>query len=91
LIGLGAAVAVANALTTRALWSSPMFERSQKVAQTVLIWVVPGMFVFTRHLVRGDAGGVESGDPTVHREHGYADDPTAFNHGHAGDVGGHHH
>jgi hypothetical protein len=89
LMGIGAAVAAANAFTTRALWASPMFERSQKVAQTVLIWVLPGSFVFTRHFVRGTADRAD-GDPTVSRDDRILEDPSAFNHGH-GDFGGHHH
>lgn len=89
MMGAGVAVAIANALTTRSLWRSSMFERSQKIAQTVLIWLVPGMFVFTRHLVRGAPDCADSSDPTVHREHGYADDPAGYHHG-PGDDGGHH-
>ena len=89
LIGLGLGVVVANALTTRSLWLSPMFERSQKVAQTVMIWLLPGTFIVTRHLVSGSVGSVESSDPTVNRQSGFADDPTVYQHGH-GDDGGHH-
>jgi hypothetical protein len=89
IIGAGLAVAVANGLTTRALWSSPMFDRSQKIAQTVLIWLVPGLFAVTRHLVHAMADSGDASDPTVHREQGYADDPTVYHHGH-GDDGGHH-
>jgi hypothetical protein len=89
LIGVGAVVAIANVFTTRSLWSSPMFERSQKIAQTVLMWLVPGTFVVTRHLVRGSSSAADSSDPTVNRQYGIADDPTVYHHGH-GDDGGHH-
>jgi hypothetical protein len=86
---LGAALAVANVVTMRSLWLSPLFERSQKVAQSVLIWVAPGSFVVVRHLLREPSGTADSGDPTVHRDSGYADDSTLYNHGH-NDGGGHH-
>lgn len=89
IIGAAVAAAIANGRTTRALWLSPVFERSQKIAQTVLIWLVPGMFVVTRYLVRGGAERAGASDPTVRRDHGYADDPTVFFYGH-GDDGGHH-
>ena len=88
-LGAGVAVALANGLTMRSLWSSPMFERSQKIAQTVLIWLVPGMFIVTRHLIRATPDRADSSDPTVSRQYGYADDPTVHHYGH-GDDGGHH-
>lgn len=35
------AVVVAQGLLTRRVWRSPSFERSQKVLQSKLIWLVP--------------------------------------------------
>jgi hypothetical protein len=90
LVAVGVAVAVANIVTTRSLWRSPIFERSQKVAQTALIWIVPGSFVVVRHLLREPARVIDFADPTVHRSYGFADDPTAHNHGHGDGDGGHH-
>jgi hypothetical protein len=87
---LGVAVAVANVVTMRSLWVSPIFEKSQKVAQSALIWIVPGAFVVVRHLLREPAGATHDGDPTVNRNHGYADDPTGYHHGHGDGDGGHH-
>jgi hypothetical protein len=84
LIGLGAVVAFANALTTRSLWSSPMFERPQKIAQTVLMWLVPGTFVVTRLLVRAP-DRIDPADPTVGGS-SYVADPAGYHHGH-GDGG----
>jgi len=80
-----AVVAGVNAVTTRALWRSPIFERPQKAAQTVLIWVIPGTFVVVRHLL-GELTRrhVESDDPTISRRHGFEDDPSAYTHGPGG-------
>jgi hypothetical protein len=88
---LAIAVAVINAVTGRALWRSQLFERSQKMAQIVLMWLVPGAFVIVRLALRestlGQIGRAPSTDPTINREEGYyTDNPTAFNHGH-GDGG----
>jgi hypothetical protein len=84
-------LAVANVATSRALWRSQSFERSQKIAQTCLMWLVPGAFVIVRFAVRDSASGRLAGeptsDPTTNREHGYyTDNPTGFHHGH-GDGG----
>jgi cytochrome c-type biogenesis protein CcmH/NrfF len=48
---VGLVVTVANTLTTRRLWSSVMFERPQKIAQTILMWLVPGTFLVVRHFL----------------------------------------
>ena len=82
LIGLGAAVASANALTTRSLWASPMFERPQKIAQTVLMWLVPGSFFVTRLLVRAP-DRVDSSDSTVGPST-YVASPNGYHHGDGG-------
>ena len=88
---LAIAVAVANAATGRALWRSQLFERSQKIAQTILMWLVPGTFVIVRFALRdstlGHTARADTSDPTINRDQGYyTDNPTAFNHGH-GDGG----
>ena len=90
LVLLAVALAVANVATMRSLWLSPLFERSQKVAQSELIWIVPGSFVVVRHLLREPSGSTDSADPTVHRDSGYADDPSLYDHGHGHGDGGHH-
>lgn len=92
IVGSVGCLATANAVTTRSLWRSPLFDRPQKVAQTILLWLVPGAFVFVGHLLRdpmkGPSRAVE-GDPTVSRLEGYCDDnPSLSNHG--PDGGGHH-
>jgi hypothetical protein len=42
---LGATLLLANVVATKRVWASDLFERSQKTAQTILLWLVPG-FVF---------------------------------------------
>jgi hypothetical protein len=64
----GAVLATANGLTTRRLWSSAVFERPQKVAQTALIWLLPGSFVVVRHFL-GEPERESRGDPTVFRDY----------------------
>jgi hypothetical protein len=90
LTALGVALAVANVVTVRSLWLSPIFEKSQKVAQSVLIWIVPGFFVVVRHLLREPSGTTGSVDPTTSRDSGYTADPTGYSHGHGDGDGGHH-
>jgi len=66
--GLGAATAVVNIATMRRLWASPMFERPQKIAQTVLMWILPGSFLVVRHLLgesRPRRGSIGTADSTV--------------------------
>lgn len=42
LVGIGLVVVFMNVVATRRLWASPIFEASQKVAQTILMWLIPG-------------------------------------------------
>ena len=46
-----------NVVTMRRLWRSVLFERSQKIAQTILLWLVPGSFTVVRHYMRPDVAG----------------------------------
>ena len=66
--GVAGLVAAINAVTTKRLWASPIFERPQKIAQSVLLWLIPGSVVVVRqalvdHLARrvtaGDTGGID--------------------------------
>jgi hypothetical protein len=45
LLAVAVGVGLMNTLATRRLWNSAIFEPSQKVAQTILIWVIPGSFI----------------------------------------------
>lgn len=69
-IGIGAillatVVVAFDVVTTRALWSSPLFERDQKVVQTILVWLIPGAFIAIRHLIHEPHHGRDGRDPTV--------------------------
>jgi hypothetical protein len=79
-VAVGAVVAVANAVTTRRLWTSAMFERPQKIAQTIMIWVLPGSFVVTRLLL--GVAPPRDGDPTAFRLEGgdSIDDAGSYHH-----------
>jgi hypothetical protein len=35
----------------RPLWTSPVLERSQKIAQMVLMWLVPGSYLAVRQAI----------------------------------------
>jgi hypothetical protein len=96
---LGACIALtatmhvaANVIVGRRLWRSAFFERSQKIAQTVLMFLIPGAFVLVRLALRDStlerAAGTEL-DPTASNGPGYfTDNGTGYHHGH-GDGGGH--
>jgi uncharacterized membrane protein YgcG len=49
---IGGIVVLANILTTYRLWASPLFETPQKIAQTILVWLVPGSVVVVRFFLR---------------------------------------
>ena len=51
LLATAVVVATINLRTMRRLWASTVFERSQKIAQTVLLWMVPGSFFVVRHVL----------------------------------------
>ncbi len=69
LTAFGAALIVANAMVTRRLWRSEIVERPQKMAQTVLIWLVPGSFAVVRFLLREPRQGRSRADSTCSRDH----------------------
>lgn len=91
-VAIGATLAaallgVANAVVTRSLWASPLFERSQKVAQTILIWLVPLSFLVVRHLIDDTDRRDTTTDPTVNNANNVNYDLTGAHHGHGGDDG----
>ena len=61
---LGAALLFANVVATRRLWASELFETSQKVAQTALMWVVPGGVLLVWSVLRERKPGSER-DPAI--------------------------
>ena len=47
----GVGVVVANLRTQGPLWACPGLERSQKIAQTVILWLIPGSYLLVRQTV----------------------------------------
>ena len=91
LCGIAAFVVVVNLVTLRRLWASPIFERPQKIAQTILLWVVPGSFLAVRYVLR-EQRVRRSVDPTTGAailvwENAWNSLPGG---GHDGSFGGHH-
>jgi hypothetical protein len=64
LLVAGLVIAFANVVTTRRLWASAIFETSQKVAQTALMWLVPGSVIVVWNVLREPGLGSEP-DPTT--------------------------
>jgi hypothetical protein len=52
----GSALVGLNSRATVRLWKSSGFETSQKIAQTFLVWLVPGAFAFVNYFVAEAAG-----------------------------------
>jgi len=98
LVGGGIVVAVANAFVSYRLWRSPLFERPQKVAQTLLLWVVPGSAIVVWHALHDslpgwgrsrDRFGMDaSGETDVDREDFGAGPHWGGDGGHGGHHGG---
>jgi len=61
-IGLG--VVVLNVWGTLRLWRSDAYERSQLVAQMILIWVVPGSAIAVVSVLDGDRRRHSGNDST---------------------------
>jgi hypothetical protein len=64
LLAIGVVVVFVNAVTTHRLWASPIFETSQKIAQTLLIWLIPGSVAIVWNILREPRLGNE-GDSTA--------------------------
>jgi hypothetical protein len=71
IVGVAAVVVVvANVATTRRLWASAIFERPQKIAQSILLWLVPGSVFVVRAVLREQTGrSLLSRDPTAENIH----------------------
>jgi hypothetical protein len=82
-VGLG--LLAANLLTQRSLWLSDQFERPQKIAQTILLWAVPGSFILVRHIIHERP--IRPHDTTSHPYDAYTDASAVF-YDHSG-GGGH--
>jgi len=64
LLVAGVVIVFANVVATRRLWTSAIFETSQKVAQTVLMWLVPGSVIVVWNVLREPRIG-DQPDPTA--------------------------
>jgi hypothetical protein len=71
-----------NVATTRRIWRSAAFERSQKIAQTALVWLLPGSFILVG-AVLSERPPKQLRDPTVHEAAQI--DPTGVDVGHDND------
>src|SRR5262245_6747680 len=84
---IGAGFAAMNAVTTRRIWRSAAFDRSQKVAQTVLVWLLPGSFALVGAVLNEGRPSKQLRDSTVHEAPEL--DPTGIDVGHHHDPGHH--
>lgn len=50
--GVVGGLSVANGVTTVRLWRSELVGRRQRVAQTLLMWFLPGSFAFVNYFLR---------------------------------------
>jgi hypothetical protein len=64
LVAAAVALATLNTVVTVRLWRSAFYERGQKVAQTALLWLVPGAFTVVQSLMRS-AAAAATPDPTA--------------------------
>ena len=69
----GVALTTANGLTTRRLWASAAFDRPQKVAQTVLIWLLPGSVLLVGYIL-GESRRNPGADSTWSNDYSIAED-----------------
>jgi len=84
-------LAIANAVVTLRLWRSAMYDRSQQVAQTAILWLIPGAAIIVHWFLREPSRKIPAEDPT------YSNDGTtnwglqgSDSHGDGPFGGGHH-
>jgi len=61
---LGLSLALLNALGTLRIWRSGVYERGQLLAQTALIWIVPGSVMMVLFILKSERAG-RAPDPTA--------------------------
>jgi hypothetical protein len=61
---LGLAVVSVNATVTRRVWRSGIYERRQLIAQTTLIWLLPGAALVVAAILKDEAPR-RAPDPTA--------------------------
>jgi hypothetical protein len=60
---VGLALFASNARATYWVWTSQALERPQKIAQTILVWLLPGAFLAIRYELKPPPE--PESDPTV--------------------------
>ena len=68
-------LATGNAIVTVRLWRSRMYERSQRIAQTVLLWALPGFALVVNWVIREPLREEPSEDPTYSNDGATRYDP----------------
>ncbi len=87
IIVAGLGLLTANVLTQRLVWTSDQIERHQKIAQTLLLWAVPGSFILVRHILHEPP--IRPHDTTSHPQDAYTDASAVFyDHSSGGHGGG---
>jgi len=61
---VGTALALLNVRGTLLLWRSSVYERGQVLAQTALIWLLPGAVFVVTYILKDDRSG-RALDPTA--------------------------
>jgi len=62
---VGGVLALLNARGTLRIWRSGVYERGQLLAQTALIWVIPGSVFAVLSLLRDDGRSGKPSDSTA--------------------------
>ena len=62
---LGLALALLNVRGTMRIWRSGLYERGQLLAQTALIWVLPGSVIAVLYVLKDDRRTHVVDDPTA--------------------------
>jgi hypothetical protein len=61
----GLVLAIGNAVVMVRLWRSQMYERPQQIAQTVVLWLLPGSAIVVNWFLREPSRESLAADPTV--------------------------
>lgn len=60
----GLLLALGNIVVTRRLWRSQLYERSQQIAQTAMLWLLPGTAMIVNWFLREPSRKDPATDPT---------------------------
>jgi hypothetical protein len=80
---LGMALTFWNARVTARIWRSGVYERGQLIAQTAIVWLIPGSAFGIAAILKGGSPR-RAGDPTASN----SDAPNATIYGSGGGGGG---